>query len=125
MTTTLPLVAGFLLLLGLGFFFGLAFEEFHAQGGPARRRAQLSAAGAGRSAALPARHRAPTAAERRVVCAGPLAHLLLLAPCRGNRSGRPAECRADGSDLQCARVSAWPDRPCRATLDGDRRHGRR
>jgi len=36
MTTTLPLVAGFLLLLGLGFFFGLAFEEFHAQGGQAR-----------------------------------------------------------------------------------------
>ena len=36
MTTTLPLVAGFVLLLGLGFFFGLAFEEFHAQGGQAR-----------------------------------------------------------------------------------------
>ena len=34
--TTLPPIAGFLLLLGLGFFFGLAFEEFHAQGGQAR-----------------------------------------------------------------------------------------
>lgn len=30
MTTASP-IAGFLLLLGLGFFFGLAFEEFHAQ----------------------------------------------------------------------------------------------
>ena len=30
MTTNAP-VAGFLLLLGLGFFFGLAFEEFNAQ----------------------------------------------------------------------------------------------
>ena len=29
-------IAGFLLLLGLGFFFGLAFEEFHAQSGQAR-----------------------------------------------------------------------------------------
>jgi hypothetical protein len=29
-------VTGFLLLLGLGFFFGLAFEEFNAQGGQAR-----------------------------------------------------------------------------------------
>jgi uncharacterized membrane protein (DUF4010 family) len=36
MTTTLPLAAGFLLLLGLAFFFGLAFEEFHAQGGQVR-----------------------------------------------------------------------------------------
>jgi uncharacterized membrane protein (DUF4010 family) len=35
MTTASP-IAGFLLLLGLGFFFGLAFEEFHAQGGQAR-----------------------------------------------------------------------------------------
>jgi uncharacterized membrane protein (DUF4010 family) len=35
MTSTTP-VAGFLLLLGLGFFFGLAFEEFNAQGGQAR-----------------------------------------------------------------------------------------
>jgi uncharacterized membrane protein (DUF4010 family) len=34
-TSTQPIV-GFLLLLGLGFFFGLAFEEFHAQGGQAR-----------------------------------------------------------------------------------------
>jgi len=34
--TTDPPVARFLLLLGLGFFFGLAFEEFHAQGGQAR-----------------------------------------------------------------------------------------
>jgi hypothetical protein len=34
--TTLPPIAGFLLLLGLGFFFGLAFEEFHFQGGQAR-----------------------------------------------------------------------------------------
>jgi uncharacterized membrane protein (DUF4010 family) len=34
--TTLPPIASFLLLLGLGFFFGLAFEEFHAQGGQAR-----------------------------------------------------------------------------------------
>jgi uncharacterized membrane protein (DUF4010 family) len=34
--TTLPPIVGFLLLLGLGFFFGLAFEEFHAQGGQAR-----------------------------------------------------------------------------------------
>jgi len=33
MTTT---QAAFLLLLGLGFFFGIAFEEFYAQGGPAR-----------------------------------------------------------------------------------------
>jgi uncharacterized membrane protein (DUF4010 family) len=33
--TTTP-VAGFLLLLGLGFFFGLAFEEFNAQGEQAR-----------------------------------------------------------------------------------------
>jgi uncharacterized membrane protein (DUF4010 family) len=33
---TLPTLAAFLLLLGLGFFFGLAFEEFHAQGGEAR-----------------------------------------------------------------------------------------
>ena len=32
----LPPIAGFLLLLGLGLFFGLAFEEFHAQGGQAR-----------------------------------------------------------------------------------------
>jgi uncharacterized membrane protein (DUF4010 family) len=30
--TPLPPIAGFLLLLGLGLFFGLAFEEFHAQG---------------------------------------------------------------------------------------------
>ena len=35
MTSATP-VAGFLLLLGLGFFFGLAFEEFNAQGGQAR-----------------------------------------------------------------------------------------
>ena len=35
MTTVSP-IAGFLLLLGLGFFFGLAFEEFYAQGGQAR-----------------------------------------------------------------------------------------
>jgi uncharacterized membrane protein (DUF4010 family) len=35
MTVTSP-IAGFLLLLGLGFFFGLAFEEFHAQAGQAR-----------------------------------------------------------------------------------------
>ena len=34
--TMLPPIAGFLLLLGLGLFFGLAFEEFHAQGGQAR-----------------------------------------------------------------------------------------
>jgi uncharacterized membrane protein (DUF4010 family) len=34
--TTLSPIAGFLLLLGLGFFFGLAFEEFYAQGGQAR-----------------------------------------------------------------------------------------
>jgi uncharacterized membrane protein (DUF4010 family) len=33
---TLPPIAGFLLLLGLGFFFGLAFEEFHSQVGQAR-----------------------------------------------------------------------------------------
>ena len=31
-----PPVTSFVLLLGLGFFFGLAFEEFHAQGGQAR-----------------------------------------------------------------------------------------
>lgn len=36
MMATLSPIAGFLLLLGLGFFFGLAFEEFHAQGGQAR-----------------------------------------------------------------------------------------
>jgi len=36
MATTASPIAGFLLLLGLGFFFGLAFEEFHAQGGQAR-----------------------------------------------------------------------------------------
>src|SRR5271170_1504276 len=35
MAATSP-IASFLLLLGLGFFFGLAFEEFHAQGGQAR-----------------------------------------------------------------------------------------
>jgi len=35
MTTHAP-VAGFLLLLGLGFFFGLAFEEFNAQSGRVR-----------------------------------------------------------------------------------------
>lgn len=35
MTTNTP-VAGFLLLLGLGFFFGLAFEEFNAQSRQAR-----------------------------------------------------------------------------------------
>lgn len=29
--SSLPLIGDFLLLLGLGFFFGLAFEEFHAQ----------------------------------------------------------------------------------------------
>ncbi len=34
--TTISPIAGFLLLLGLGFFFGLAFEEFHAQAGQAR-----------------------------------------------------------------------------------------
>jgi len=34
--TLLQPLASFLLLLGLGFFFGLAFEEFHAQGGQAR-----------------------------------------------------------------------------------------
>src|SRR5579863_390489 len=34
--TPLPPIAGFLLLLGLGLFFGLAFEEFFAQGGQAR-----------------------------------------------------------------------------------------
>jgi hypothetical protein len=34
--TTASPIAGFLLLLRLGFFFGLAFEEFHAQGGQAR-----------------------------------------------------------------------------------------
>jgi uncharacterized membrane protein (DUF4010 family) len=33
---TLPPIGGFLLMLGLGFFFGLAFEEFHAMGGEAR-----------------------------------------------------------------------------------------
>ena len=46
MATTAPPIAGFLLLLGLGFFFGLAFEEFHAQGGAGaarRRRMQFSA----------------------------------------------------------------------------------
>jgi uncharacterized membrane protein (DUF4010 family) len=36
MQTALSPLAGFLLLLGLGFFFGLAFEEFHAQEGQAR-----------------------------------------------------------------------------------------
>jgi len=36
METTASPIAGFLLLLRLGFFFGLAFEEFHAQGGQAR-----------------------------------------------------------------------------------------
>jgi uncharacterized membrane protein (DUF4010 family) len=36
MESTASPIAGFLLLLGLGFFFGLAFEEFHAQGGQAR-----------------------------------------------------------------------------------------
>src|SRR5258707_920368 len=36
MTDALSPIAGFLLLLGLGFFFGLAFEEFHAQAGQAR-----------------------------------------------------------------------------------------
>jgi uncharacterized membrane protein (DUF4010 family) len=35
MMTNAP-ATGFLLLLGLGFFFGLAFEEFNAQGGQAR-----------------------------------------------------------------------------------------
>ena len=35
MTAIAP-AAGFLLLLGLGFFFGLAFEEFYAHGGDAR-----------------------------------------------------------------------------------------
>lgn len=35
MTATAP-ATGFLLLLGLGFFFGLAFEEFNARGGQAR-----------------------------------------------------------------------------------------
>jgi uncharacterized membrane protein (DUF4010 family) len=34
--TTVSPIAGFLLMLGLGFFFGLAFEEFHAQAGQAR-----------------------------------------------------------------------------------------
>lgn len=34
--TSLPTITDFLLLLGLAFFFGLAFEEFHAQGGQAR-----------------------------------------------------------------------------------------
>jgi uncharacterized membrane protein (DUF4010 family) len=34
--TSTPPAALYLLLLGLGFFFGLAFEEFHAQGGQAR-----------------------------------------------------------------------------------------
>jgi uncharacterized membrane protein (DUF4010 family) len=36
MTAAASPIAGFLLLLGLGFFFGLAFEEFHAQAGQAR-----------------------------------------------------------------------------------------
>src|SRR6202049_286555 len=36
MTAATSPIAGFLLLLGLGFFFGLAFEEFNAQGGQAR-----------------------------------------------------------------------------------------
>ena len=36
METIASPIAGFLLLLGLGFFFGLAFEEFHGQGGQAR-----------------------------------------------------------------------------------------
>jgi len=36
MAESLSPIASFLLLLGLGFFFGLAFEEFHAQGGQAR-----------------------------------------------------------------------------------------
>ena len=35
MTINTP-IAGFLLLLGLGFFFGLAFEEFNAQSRQAR-----------------------------------------------------------------------------------------
>ena len=35
MTITAP-VGGFLLLLGLGFFFGIAFEEFNAASGQAR-----------------------------------------------------------------------------------------
>ncbi|HXC28706.1 MAG TPA: hypothetical protein VNV38_12175, partial [Stellaceae bacterium] len=35
MTTNAP-ITGFLLLLGLGFFFGLAFEEFNAQGSQVR-----------------------------------------------------------------------------------------
>ncbi|HEY8874408.1 MAG TPA: DUF4010 domain-containing protein [Stellaceae bacterium] len=34
--TAISPIAGFLLLLGLGFFFGLAFEEFHYQAGQAR-----------------------------------------------------------------------------------------
>jgi uncharacterized membrane protein (DUF4010 family) len=34
--TTIPPIASFLLLLGLAFFFGLAFEEFHAQDGQVR-----------------------------------------------------------------------------------------
>src|ERR1700693_2595567 len=36
MTAATSPIAGFLLLLGLGFFFGIAFEEFHAQAGQAR-----------------------------------------------------------------------------------------
>ena len=36
MMAALSPISGFLLLLGLGFFFGLAFEEFHAQAGQAR-----------------------------------------------------------------------------------------
>ncbi len=34
--SNLAIITDFLLLLGLGFFFGLAFEEFHAQSGQAR-----------------------------------------------------------------------------------------
>src|SRR6202049_3329766 len=63
MTAATSPIAGFLLLLGLGFFFGLAFEEFHAQAGQARpggaRSFPLLALAGGRLYRLDTQHLLP------------------------------------------------------------------
>ena len=67
-----PLFATLLLVLGLGFFFGLAFEVFHKRKGVARPGGirTFFAAGADRGGTLPYRYDPPAAALHRVGRAG-------------------------------------------------------
>ena len=107
MPATTPIVS-LLLLLGLGFFFGLAYEEFYARlnqkrPGGVRTFPLLALTG---SPAVSARSCASGAVERRAAGAERLAHLLLLAPPGRDRRRRVSQRRPDGADLQRAGFSA-------------------